>query len=66
MKHNHFVVCEVGEEQTCASGMAGRQRPGLGASFRRSDSYHGAVHSPVNCRIASPVFHFPPGETKMS
>lgn len=65
MKHNHFVICEAGEEQTCASGMAGRQWPGLGASFRRSDSYHGAVHSPVNCRIASPVFHFPPGETKM-
>lgn len=37
VKHNHFVGYEDGEEQTCASGMAGRQRPELGYSFQRSD-----------------------------
>lgn len=65
MKHNHFVSLEGGEAQPRASSTAGRQWPGLGASFKRSDSYHSAVHSSVNCRIASPAFHFPPGETKM-
>lgn len=71
MKHNNFVGCEGGggggggEAQPCASSSAGRQWPGLSASFERSDSYHGAAHSSVNCRITSPAFHFPPGETKM-
>lgn len=37
MKHNHSVGYEAGEEQTRASGMAGRQWPGLGFSFDRSD-----------------------------
>lgn len=37
MKHNHFVGYEAGKEQTCASGMAGRQQPELGSSFERSD-----------------------------
>lgn len=32
-----FVGYEDGEEQTCASGMAGRQWPELGYSFQRSD-----------------------------
>lgn len=55
MKHNCFVGYEAGEEQTCASGMAGRQRPELGSSSEISDFMprYGVVHSPVNCRIAS-------------
>lgn len=59
MKHNHFVGCEEGEEQTCASGMAGRQWPELGSDF-----------IPRCCALTSELqncisLHFPPAETRM-
>lgn len=64
MKHNCFVGYEAGEEQTCASGMAGRQRPELGSSSEISD------FMPRCCALTSELqncisLHFPPAEMRM-
>lgn len=62
MKHNHFVGCEGGRCIPEPRAWLGGSELGWVPASR--DEIHATLVC-THCRIASPAFNFPPGETKI-